>query len=879
VSDGGTRTGDAAATGAATRVTPRFRPRFAWRLALRELRHGFRRVGVYMASITLGVAALVAIHSFRDDVARSVREEADVLMGANARFADDAPLPPDIEAVLDSLRGAGAGVARVTTATSMVFAPRTNLVRLLQVRGLDEGYPYYGDVNTRPAGRWGEHLRPGQALVDPAVLPQLGVEVGDTIVVGLSRLEIAGTVDDLPTDLAYQTAIGPRVHVSQATLEESQLLVVGSLARYEAFLRLPDLEERQGLRDRYEEIFDASEVDFTLAEEQAQSLSNGVRFLGRFLGLVGLGALLLGGVGVASAIHVYIREKRAAIAVLRCLGAHQATAFTAYLAQAALLGLLGALAGVVVGVLAQLLLPVVLADVLPVAVSTRVSLSSALAGLGIGVWVALVFALIPLLGVRDVPPLAALRHDFEPGGRRWDPLRLTVWALAAGSVLWLCAIEAPEADIGMAFAAALAVAAALVAATAWLLTRAARRWFPSGAPYPVRQGVSNLFRPQNQTLSVTLALGFGAFVIGTIVEVGGSIRDELTLSFGAGQPNVLLFDVQPDQVDDVLGLFPESARPSADVTPLVTSRIAAINGRTPDELRENPNREERPEGWAVRREYRNTYRPFVGPAEELVRGRWWDGTPGSEDDTEVDSGDLPGVSLEVDVAASLRVDLGDTITWEVSGIEVPSVVTSMRRVDWERLEPNFFAVLEPGALEGAPQTIVMVARLPDATQRIALQRDLVGRFPNVSALDFSRVQEAIDTVLSRVRQAVGFLGVFSALAGVIVLLGALATSRVQRLREGALLKTLGARRPQVLTVLLSEYVALGTVATASGLILAVAGAALVVPRVFEMDYVPGFGGLALIWAVVVALTVVVGLLGSRDLLNRAPLPVLREAPE
>jgi len=860
-------------------VRPRFRPRFAWRLAIRELRHGLRRVGVYMASITLGVAALVSIHSFRDDVARSVQEEADVLMGANARLADDAPLPPEIESVLDSLRAAGAGVARVTTATSMVLAPRSNLVRLLQVRALDEGYPYYGDVTTRPAGEWGEHLRPGRALVDPAVLTQLSVDVGDTLVVGLSRLEIAGTVDDLPTDLAYQTAIGPRVHVSQATLAESQLLVVGSLARYEAFLRLPDIEDRRTVRERYDSIFDAADVGYALAEEQAQSLSNGVRFLGRFLGLVGLGALLLGGVGVASAIHVYIREKRAAIAVLRCLGAHQGTAFTAYLMQAALLGLCGAVAGVVVGLGVQAILPTLLADVLPVNVTTRVSIASAAAGLGIGVWVALVFALIPLLGVRDVPPLAALRHDFEPAGRGVDALRLAVYALAGGSVLLLCAIEAPEPEVGLGFAGALAVAALLVAGTAWLLTRAARRWFPAGAPYPVRQGVSNLFRPQNQTMSVTLALGFGAFVIGTIVEVGGSIRDELTLSFGTGQPNVLLFDVQPDQVDGVLALMPESVRPSADVTPLVTSRIAAINGRTPDELRENPNREERPEGWAVRREYRNTYRPFIGPAEQLVRGRWWDGTAGSEDDTTIEAGDLAGVSLEEDVAVSLRVDLGDTITWEVSGVQVPTVITSIRRVDWERLEPNFFAVVEPGVLEDAPQTIVMVARLPDETQRASLQRELVGRFPNVSALDFSRVQEAIDTVLSRVRQAVAFLGVFSALAGVIVLLGALATSRVQRLREGALLKTLGARRPQVLTVLLSEYVALGTVATASGLVFAVAGAAIVVPTVFEMEYAPRLGALVLIWIVVLALTVVVGMLGSRDLLRRAPLPVLREAPE
>jgi putative ABC transport system permease protein len=854
------------------------RLRFAVRLALRELRHGLRRVGIYMASITLGVAALVSIHSFRDDVARSVREEADVLMGANARLEDDAPYPPDVLAVLDSLSSEGVGVARVTTATTMVFAPSSDLVRLMQVRGMDEGYPYYGEVTTSPRGRWGAHLEPGRVLVDPAVLVQLSVEVGDTLVVGRERLEIAGTVDDLPTDLAYQTAIGPRVHISQATLEASELLGVGSLARYEAFLRLPDIRERRQLRERYDSLFDAADVDYDLAEEQAQSLSNGIRFLGRFLALVGLGALLLGGVGVASAIHVYIKEKRASIAVLRCIGAGQATAFVAYLIQAALLGLFGALAGVALGILAQALMPVVLADVLPVDVSTRVSPVAAVAGLGIGVWVALIFALIPLLGARDVPPLAALRQDFEAGRGIWDPARLVAYALLVGSVLALCIIEAPESAIGLGFAGALATATAAVAGVGWLMTRAARRWFPARASYPVRQGVSNLFRPQNQTVAVTLALGMGAFIIGTIVEVERSIRRDLTLSFGEGQPNVLLFDVQRDQVDGVLELIPAPSRSSADVVPMVTSTIAAINGRTPEQLRSERG-ESRPEGWALRREYRNTYRSGIGRAEELVRGRWWDGTAGSEDGTRVEWGDLTRVSLEESVAAGLRVELGDTITWSVSGIEIPTVVTSLRRVDWERLEPNFYAILEPGALEDAPQMIVMVARLPDETQRAQLQRSLVGAFPNVSALDFSRVQEAIDTVLARVRQAVGFLGAFSALAGVIVLLGALATSRMQRLREGALLKTLGARRKQVLTVLFAEYVALGTVATASGLVLAVAAAALVVPFVFQMEYRVGFAALGAIWLAVVVLTVVVGLLGSRELLTRAPLPVLREAPE
>lgn len=853
------------------------RPAFALRLALRESRYGFRRVGVYMASITLGVAALVSIHSFREDFARSVQGEADVLMGANAVLSDEEPITPELQSMLDSLAAEGVATARVTTASTMVLAPRTEVVRLLQVRALDAGYPYFGEVSTRPAGQWGEHLVDGQALVDPAVLPQLGIDLGDSILVGTESLTVVGTVDDLPTDVAFQTAIGPRVHVSQETLSRSGLLAFGSLARYEVYLMLPELEARREVRRRYEPLLSETGARLRFAEERAQSLSNGVRFLGRFLGLVGLGALLLGGVGVASAIHVYIRERKPGIAVLRCVGAGQGTAFLAYLIQAAWLGLIGSGAGVVVGVLLQEIMPFALASVLPVEVTTRLSIPSVLAGLGIGVWVAVVFALIPLLQVRDVPPLAALRSDFEVPRRRFDLPRMAAWLVLGASVLGLCIIEAPEPELGIAFAIALGVAGAAIAGVGWLLTRATRRFFPRGASYPIRQGVSNLFRPQNQTLSVTLSVGFGVFIIGTIVQVEGSLRDDLALAFDDGQPNIILFDVQTDQLAGIQELIGPSG--DVDVSPLVTARISEINGRNADELRAIADPALRPEGWAMRHEYRNTYRPQLGRAETLVAGRWWDDTPGTEDGTRVANGELPRLSLEEDVAGSLRVELGDTITWDVAGLDVSAVVTSLRRVEWNRLEPNFFAIFEPGVLEAAPQNILMVARVPSEDDRLRIQRDLVGVYPNVSALDFSRVQEAIESVLSRVRQAVAFLGGFSGLAGIIVLTGALATSRLQRLREGALLKTLGARRRQVLTVLFAEYLALGSIAAASGLVLAAAASALLVPELFQIPFSLRLGPIIAIWLLVVVITVATGLLGSRDLLRRPPLPVLREAPE
>ena len=852
---------------------------FALRLAYWESRHGLRRLGVYMTSITLGVGALVSIHSFRTDVTRALREEAEVLMGADAVLEGEQPLPRPILRMLDSLAAEGYGVSRVTTTTSMVMAARTGDVRLMQVQAIDGGFPFYGDVRTEPQGMWTSATARGDALVDEAALAQLGIGVGDSVVVGNLELLVAGTAGNVPTDLGMQTAIGPRIYVSHETLERAGVMAFGSLARHEAYLRMPDVEERGRLRGRYRDLMREASISFTLSEERARRLSNGIRFLGRFLALVGLGALLLGGVGVASAIHVYAREKRASVAVLRCLGASQSTPFAAYLLQAAGLGLMGAAAGVVLGVGVQQVLPLLLEDVVPVPVRATVSGASALAGLGIGVWVAVIFAIIPLLSVRNVPPLQALRQDFDSGAPGMGPAHVAAYVALGASVLALCVLEAPEPDVGVAFAAALAGSIAALAAVGWTLTRLTRRFFPRGASYPIRQGVSNLFRPQNQTIAVTLALGFGAFVIGTVLEVERNVRDDLAISFGAGRPNVLVFDVQPDQLDGVLALLPAEARASVATSPLVTSRIASINGRTPDELRADTVRSRRPEGWAVRREYRNTYRRELSGGERLVAGRWWDGSPGEDDGTRIDAGGLTRLSLELDVAESLRVGLGDTIVWDVAGVRVPSVVTSLREVDWDRLEPNFFAVLEPGALEDAPQIVVLLARVDLLGERADFQRRLLRTFPNVSVLDFSRVQEAVDAVLSNVRRAVGFLGAFSALAGLLVLVGALATSRLRRLREGALLRTLGARRRQVLQVLLAEYLALGTVATASGLLLSEAAAALIVPGVLDMRFAVHPELPLLLWLAVVALTCTVGLLGSRGLLARPPLPLLRGTAE
>lgn len=860
--------------------------RFALMLARRELWSSARRFGVYMLSISLGVSGLVAIHGFTADVARSVQQEAETLMGANARLSSSRPFPEPVRALVDSLAAAGHRLARVTSAASMVLAPRTGTVRLLQVRGVDEGYPFYGGVRTVPAGSWPP--RGDEALADPAVLTMLDARPGDSIVVGEVMFRIRATVEDLMGDFGIRTAVGPRVWIAHEALDAAGLLAFGSLARYELFLTLPAREDRIALEERYRPLLDGAQVRLTTAESQARRLTNSVDYLGRYLGLVGLAALLLGGVGVGSAVHVFVRGRRAAVAVLRCIGAGQKSVFGAYLLQATTLGFAGAAVGALLGLALQYLLPVALADVLPVRVTPRLTLAPAVGGLALGVWVALLFAWIPLLAVRDVPPLAALRQDVEPR-RAWDAPRVLAWAALAASIVVLSVLEAPERDEGVGFAVGLIVTVMVLWGAGWLAVRLTRRLLPRWAPYPVRQGIANLFRPQNQTVAVTLALGFGVFAVGTILQVEAALVAGLALEESSGRPNLLLFDIQPDQEAGVLELLPTAVRASAAAAPLVPARIAAINGLGPAELAALTDG---PERWALRREYRNTWRDTLTSAETLVAGRWWDASEpaaaGQDGDREggtlesapvAGSGALPRVSLDAELADDLEVGIGDRITWDVGGRLLETRVESLRLVDWARFEPNFFVVFEPGVLDAAPRTSIVVARIEDATERALVQTRMVQAFPNVSSLDVTRVQEAVERVLERVNAALRFLGLFIAAVGVVVLVGALGTSRIQRLRETALLRTLGARREQIRAVLVTEYLALGTLASLTGLALAVAAAAALARGVFDVDYLPHVPSLVALWAAVTALTVTVGFGGSAGLLARAPLPVLRRESE
>jgi len=848
--------------------------RFAFRMVRREGRATGRRLGLHMLAIAVGVGALVAINSFRRDLERSVREQARTILGSDLELRHNQPFPDSVRAVLDSAAAAGVPVSYATSFGSMALAPSSGRTRLVQVRAIAGAYPYYGGLTTQPPERWLSFRDGPRALVDPAVLIQLELAVGDVVRLGDVGFTVAGAVTDYPGQVSLQSAIGPRIYIPLDQLEATNLIRRGSRAFYEANLKIDDATALRRFLYRHTKLFERHQVSWDTVDETEDELTDAFDTLARFLGLVGLAALLLGGVGVASAIHVYVKSRLETVAVLRCLGARQSTVSAIYLLQAARLGVLGAALGVIFGLVVQALLPRVLAEFLPFDVVPRFHPGAVLEGFALGALVALLFALLPLLAVRNVPPLRAIRRDTDATPRRRDPWWFAAGLALAAAVGFVSVRQAPEPAIGVGFAATIAVTTLLLTLTGLGLMSATRRFFPSRAAYVVRQGVANLFRPRNQTLAVTLALGFGVFLIATLYVVQHTLLRQFRLDARPDRPNLVLFDIQRDQLAGVRALLADRRLPVLQQTPIVPARIHALNGRTVDEIL-NAAGAYRYERWALRREYRHTYRDTVVASEQVVEGTWFGARPRRTEGTD----SVPEISIEQEIARDLNLTLGDRITWNVQGVLLETRITSIRTVNWARFEPNFFVVFQPGALEDAPQMSIVLTRGDDVTARALFQRDLVERFPNVAAIDLTLVQRTVDTVIGRVTLAIRFMALFSIVSGVIILIGALATSRQQRLREAILLTTLGARGRQVRAILLTEYAALGALGGLTGVLLAGASGWLAARFVFDVPFRPPIAALAAFWIGSATLSTVIGALTGRELARKPPLEVLRSLSE
>jgi putative ABC transport system permease protein len=864
---------------------PGFRWRFALGTALRGLKGARRRLAFVVLCVAAGVASLVAVDSFADLLDRAVRSEARRLLAADLEVTGRRPLAPEERATVARVAGPEARTVEVVELVTMASAPASTptappRTRLVELRAIGPGYPFYGALRTDPPGALARLATAPAAVVHPELLSQLGLAPGDPLVLGRARFTIAGVIVDEPDRSVSAFSAGPRVVIGLGHLGPTELTGPGSRANYRTLVKLPDGPSGGAAAPaagrRLAEALATPELRVASFEEAQPQLRRFLHRLADYLGLLSLATVALAGVGVGSQVAAHVARQLDGVAVLRCLGATGREIVAVFALQAGLLGLAGGAAGVLLGTAAQVALPRLLADFLPVDVRLGLSPVAAARGLALGVAMAVLFAWLPLLRLARVPALRVLRRGLEAPERRLSPGRVAALAATAAALFGAAWLETGSAEVAGVFAGGLGGTVALLWGTAALVVLWLRRR-PTRLGFALRHGVASLRRPGNQTAAAVVALGSGVALLVTLSVLEGSFAEEVAQARRADVPSLFLVDIQPPQWPQVERLLGEMGA-TWQSAPLVTARLRTINGAPVQpraRARYAGDLERDPESWRRTREYRLSYTPALPEGNEVVAGRWWSpsGAP-----VPADAAGRAPISMEVEYAERLGVRLGDRLDFDVQGVGLPTVITSLRRVRWETMTPNFFVVLPPGWLEAAPQQRIAAVRLPATLDRGAAQGRIVSAFPNVTIVDLSRVMLKVRAILERVGFAVRFMALFCLAAGAVVLAGAIAGTAQERAREASLLKVLGADRRRLAGVLLVEFAALGGLAglagalAAAGLSWAVLEVVLELPWPWALGPWPFAAGATL----AVAFTTAGGLAGAFPILGRRPLDLLRE---
>ena len=831
-----------------------------YKMAWRDSRGSRRQLVLFLSSMVVGVAALVAISSFGNNLREAVDQESKSLLGADLVLERDGAFPAESEILVDSIGGIQ---SRRVSFNSMAYFPSTGDTRLATVRAIEGGYPFYGEVVTSPTAAAHQYLERGGALVDATIMTQYGVQLGDSVRIGRRGYTILGQLEKTPRENEIISLFSPRIYIPREGLD-TLLLTDGSRAEYDVNFYFDEERDVEALVDDIRPQLREYKIDSDTVEETREDWDESLTNLYRFLSIVAFMALLLGGIGVASAINIYIRKRKETIAVLRCVGAKATRTFAIYAVQAGFMGLAGGLIGATIGVAIQAVVPFVLRDLLPVGVSFSVSWPSVLLGIVIGLSVTVLFAMLPLVAIRKISPLLTLRSAIETQSPLKDVAWWAVLGVIAFGMLMFAVANAPEPLYGFGYSFGLGVVFVALLIVARGIMWLTRRFFPTTWAYVWRQGLANLFRPNNQTSTLMLSLGLGTFLIATLFGVQATLLRQIEVAGGEGRPNIVFFDIQPAEIEGVTNIVETQGLPVVDRVPIVTMRLTEVHGRTIEEMRADSTVDVR---WVHRREYRSTYRNYLTESEELVDGEFvgsW------EEGTEV----VP-ISVEEDIAGDLGVGLGDTLVFDVQGLAVKTVVGSLRAVDWRRIATNFFVVFPDGVLEEAPQFFVLLSRTETTEEAAAVQREIVRTYPSISSIDLTLVLSTFDAIFGRISFIVRFMASFSIITGLIVLVGAVVVSRMERVRESVLLKTLGASRRQVMQIMITEYLFLGFFAAATGLMLSVFGAWALSYFLFETAYQPDFVAMLALLVVVPGLTVGIGMISSRGIYSRPPLESLR----
>ncbi|MFH6983164.1 ABC transporter permease [Marinoscillum luteum] len=832
------------------------------KMAWRDSRKSKGKLLLFVLAISLGIAALVGITSFRENLLQEINNQAKTLIGADIEIKGSEPLPDSLMLALYEL---APEMSREVYFASMVYFPSTDGTRLAQVRALAGKYPYYGEIETIPAAASRKFQQGEYALVDEKLMIQYNVEIGDFVKVGQQQFEIIGRLQKIPGQTEIGATAAPVVYIPYNHLDQTDLLQKGSRVNYLQYFQFHPQVDTTGKWSQLVTLVDKKGFRVDDIEERKEETGRAFKDLSNFLELVAFTALLLGCIGVASSIYVYTKEKTGIVATLRCLGMKSSQAISIFLIQVGFFGLIGSIIGALLGVGMHLYLPVLVKDFIPVELTPQLSWLSVPSGVGIGVVVSILFALISLVSLRKVSPLQAIRSDSEPTRFQLDWLQITVGFSILVFLMALIYLQIGSLQDAAIFTFGLLLTIIILGLIGKGLAFGIKKLLPNSIPYVWRQGLSNLYRPHNQTSLLITTLGLGTAFIATLLFMQSLLVDRVSIAGAEDRPNTILFDIQTPQKEEVRQLTLDYDLPVMQEVPIVTMRLVELNGISKNEA-ERDTTITTPD-WAYNREYRVTYRDSLIESETLKEGKWIGKVTNPSDSI--------FVSVSSGYAENLELKIGDEMVFNVQGALLKTYVGSFREVDWRRVQTNFLVLFPAGVLEKAPQFHVLITRIDNNQLSARYQQAVVRSYPNISIIDLELILKTLEEILGKIAFVIRFMAFFSIGTGIIMLISSIVLSRFQRMRENVLLRTIGASSRKLWKIIFAEYFFLGGLGALSGILIAILTTTLLGKFVFEFTFIPDFSQMIYVGLTITFLTVIIGLLNSSDVISQSPLEVLR----
>ncbi len=838
-----------------------FKDRWVWLMAWRDARHNFSRLLLFTASLITGIAAVVALDSFSHTMENDIDRNAKELIGADLVVNGDKQFGKEITAAFDSTNFQQASEADMASMVLFLNSGQSRLIRLVAFSG---PFPFYGKIETLPEDAYGKLDKGSYAMLDETLASQFEVSSDDSIRVGNRVFKVSGVVKNIPGGGGIMASFTPSVYISMRELDSTGLVQYGSRVNYKRFFKTTTEAETENLIKELEPNLKKLGYSYDTVQERKDGLGEGFLSIYRFFSLLAFVALILGCIGVASSVHIYAQEKREEVAVLRCVGSSGWQAFNIYFIQIFVLGLIGSIIGSFIGIGIQQLIPILLDGILPFKVEFSISWASLLMGLLIGALVSVLFSILPLVSVRFVPPLTVLRAG-AAAPSKISKTKIVAVILIALFPLAFAAIQTKSILTGTFFFLGLMAALTCLTLVAMLLLYLVRKFFPVNAGFILRHSLSSLFRPNNQTRVLLVTIGLGAFIISTLNIIEESMLGQVEFTGQENQSNTILFDIQPSQKDGVIKLMEDNKFKVNQVVPIITCRLRDLKDKSVEVLALDTT--DKIANWALRREYRVTYRDSLHHSEELIKGELHHKQAGK---------DSVWVTISEGMEESLDVTIGDSLVFDIQGVPMKVRIAGVRKVDWPKDPPNFIFVFPTGTLENAPQIYVTSTRIDDQARANTFQQQLVMQFPNVSLIDLRLILSTVNGLFDKLGVVIRFLALFSIITGLIVLAGAVINSKFVRIKENVLLRTIGARTRQITKITLIEYAWLGLFSAMTGMILSLGGGYLLTKFFFEITFAFDWMELLIIGLGVITLTVLIGWFNSREVINTPPLQVLRK---